>query len=392
MDKKMFRSILLIITYSVLLVLVLLKIDLLAERLWSFLNVMKPFFIGFAIAFVLNQPCSFFHKVYSRAFRGKGEKAALSLAVLSSYLAFVVVATALVAFVVPQIIQSGELFAANFESGLNHLTALVNQMLERLDLKTLDIDIPNITESLSKILNQVFTTMTNALGEVMSQVVVFTSSVISVVVTLVLSIVFSVYMLSGKERLLAQTRRLLRTYVPAKVAEPMIRVCALAADIFTKYVRGQLVEACILGTLCCIGMVILRLDYAPMISVIVGVSALIPVVGAYMGAILGAVLLLVVSPLKSVIFLIFLACLQQVEGNVIYPRVVGTSLGLPAIWVLTAVTVGGGMFGFLGILLSVPVMSLIYTLVQQDLRRRHQSGSAEEEKDAALEKKEESDS
>ena len=372
MDKKLFRSILLIITYSVLLVLVLLKIDLLAGHVWNFLNVMKPFFIGFAIAFVLNQPCTFFRRQYGKVFRGKGEKAALPLAVASSYLALVVVATALVAFVVPQITQSVELFAANFESGLNHLSVWVNQVLTRLDIQNLDINIPSIAEKLSSALNQVFTTMTNTLGDLMSQVVVFTSSVISVVVTLVLSIVFSVYMLSGKERLLAQTRRFLRTYAPAKVAEPVIRVCALAADIFTKYVRGQVVEACILGSLCCIGMVILRLDYAPMISVVVGVSALIPVVGAYMGAILGAVLLLVVSPLKSVIFLIFLACLQQVEGNVIYPRVVGTSLGLPAIWVLTAVTVGGGMFGFLGILLSVPTMSLIYTLVRQDLRRRQQ--------------------
>lgn len=370
MDKKMVRSILLIITYAVLLVLVLLKVDVLIGYAGNFLNVMKPFFLGFAIAFVLNRPCSWFKRGYGRALKGKAEGLVLPLAVVSSYLTFLLVAVALMAFVVPQIAESMRAFAGNLESGIQHVTYWVNQLLSELDLE--NISIPDVTANLSKTLQKVFDTLADAMGGMMSQVVAITSSIISVVVTLVLALVFSVYMLAGKDTLLVQCRSVLRTYVPGRVAEPVIRVVGQAAEIFTKYVQGQVIEACILGGLCCAGMVLLRLDYAPMISVVIGISALIPVAGAYIGAILGALMLLMVSPLKAIIFLVFLACLQQIEGNVIYPRVVGTSLGLPGLWVLTAVTVGGGMFGLVGILLSVPTVSLLYTLVRQDVRRRRE--------------------
>lgn len=377
MEKKLFRSILLIITYAMLLVLVLLKIDVITGTAANFLKVMQPFFLGFAIAFVLNRPCAWFRRGYGKLLRGKAEGLALPLAVLSSYLAFVLVAVILVAFVVPQIAESGRMFASNLEGGIQHLTVWVNHLLSQLDLE--NINIPSITSNLSQTLEKIFHTLTDAMGGVMDQVVAITSSIISVAVTLVLSLVFSVYMLAGRENLLAQCRRLVQTYTPERFSAPFLRIVGMAADIFAKYVQGQLVEACILGGLCFAGMVVLRLDYAPMISVIVGVSALVPVAGAYIGAILGALMLLMVSPFKSLLFLIYLGCLQQIEGNVIYPRVVGTSLGLPGIWVLTAVTVGGGMFGLVGIILSVPTVSLLYTLVQQDLRRRGGGTEAGEE-------------
>ena len=177
-------------------------------------------------------------------------------------------------------------------------------------------------------------------------------------------------MVSGKERLLSQCRRLLRAYVPPKFADPILDVVHLTGDTFTHFVTGQLIEACILGGLCSIGMLFIQPDYAPLIGVIIGSSALIPVAGAYIGAILSALLLLMVSPLKAVTFLIFLVILQQIEGNVIYPKVVGTSIGLPGIWVLAAVTVGGGLMGLVGVLLSVPIASVLYTLLRRDVHRR----------------------
>ena len=177
-------------------------------------------------------------------------------------------------------------------------------------------------------------------------------------------------MLSGSETLLRQCGRLLRAYVPARFSRPLLNVIHLTADTFAKFVTGQLIEACILGGLCTGGMLFIQADYAPLIGVIVGVSALIPVAGAYVGAIVSALLLVMVSPLKALTFLIFLVILQQVEGNVIYPRVVGTSIGLPGIWVLAAVTVGGGLLGLPGVILSVPLASVLYTLLRQDVRRR----------------------
>ena len=177
-------------------------------------------------------------------------------------------------------------------------------------------------------------------------------------------------MLSGRDKLLAQCRRLMRAYVPARIAGPVSSVVELTAATFTKFVTGQLIEACILGSLVTAGMLFIQADYAPLIGVTIGASALVPVAGAYIGAIVSAVLLLMVSPLKALIFLIFLAVLQQIEGNVIYPRVVGSSLGLPGLWVLAAVTVGGSLLGLVGILVSVPIASILYTLLRRDVRTR----------------------
>ena len=177
-------------------------------------------------------------------------------------------------------------------------------------------------------------------------------------------------MLSGQEKLLRQCRRVFRAYVPARIAGPVGDVVRLTADTFTRFVTGQLIEACIIGGLTAVGMLFIQADYAPLIGVIVGASAIIPVAGAYVGAIVSALLLLVVSPLKALIFLIFLVILQQFEGNVIYPKVVGTSIGLPGLWVLAAVTVGAGIGGLLGVLLSVPIASILYTLLRRDVHKR----------------------
>ena len=209
-----------------------------------------------------------------------------------------------------------------------------------------------------------------ALTDTLSQVMAITSSLISVVVTLTLSIVFSIYMLAGREKLSNQCARLLRAYAPARYVDPIIRVAELTGRTFTSFVSGQLTEACILGALCALGMLFIQADYAPLIGVIVGASALVPVVGAYAGAGLSAFLLVMISPIRALIFLVFLGILQQIEGNVIYPRVVGTSIGLPGIWVLTAVTLGGGLFGLPGVLLSVPTASVLYTLLKEDVTAR----------------------
>ena len=236
---------------------------------------------------------------------------------------------------------------------LNNLQTWTNELLAYLKLDTLDLS------SLKAPLQNLFDQVLAFLSDLGPHLLEFTSGLVSMVVTGVLALVFSIYMLSGKERLLSQCRRLLRAYVPPKFADPILDVVHLTGDTFTHFVTGQLIEACILGGLCSIGMLFIQPDYAPLIGVIIGSSALIPVAGAYIGAILSALLLLMVSPLKAVTFLIFLVILQQIEGNVIYPKVVGTSIGLPGIWVLAAVTVGGGLMGLVGVLLSVPIASVL---------------------------------
>ena len=367
MDKKLFKSILLIITYAVILVMVLARLDVLAGGLGILLSVFKPLIIGFCLAFVLNRPCQFFFRLYSRGLdKISARGAARPLAVLTSYLALIIIVVAVFSFVLPKLVESIQTFVLNLNGYIANAQNSINHLLAYLHLDIEQLDLSKLNTTLESILNSALRFLSN-LGP---QIIEFTTGLVSIVVTGVLALVFSIYMLSGRDKLLAQCRRLLKAYVPAKVAGPISDVVSLTAATFTKFVTGQCIEACILGGLCTIGMLFIQPDYAPLIGVTVGASALIPVAGAYIGAILSAVLLLMVSPLKAFIFVIFLIILQQVEGNVIYPRVVGTSLGLPGIWVLAAVTVGGSLMGVPGILISVPIASVAYTLLRQDVRKR----------------------
>lgn len=372
MDKKLFRSLIWLITYAVLLVLCIIRFDELRGLVFNILALFRPLFIGFAIAFILNRPCAFFQRVYcSLLGRGKASRAAAPLAVATSYLALVLIVSGLISFVIPQLVASMELFLSNLNSYMGQLQLWINQLISRFDFTLLEIpDLSALVSSLTNMLKELLNGALNMLSSTVPHLFSITSVVMSVIVTGVLALVFSIYMLAGGKRLLSQVRRVILAYLPPKVANTLFDVAALTSDTFTHFVTGQLIEACILGSLCFVGMTLLRLDYAPLISVIIAVSALIPVAGAYLGAILSALLLVMIAPIQAIVFLVFLVILQQLEGNIIYPRVVGTSIGLPAIWVLTAVTVGGGLFGFVGMLLSVPVTSVLYALLRRDVHRR----------------------
>ena len=367
MDKRLFRSILLIITYAVVLVMVLARLDVIGFALTQLLSLFRPLIIGFALAFILNRPCHFFFRMYSRGLgKTRAAGAARPLAVVTSYLALIIVVAGVFSFVLPKLAESIQTFALNLSSYIANVQSWINQLADYFHLNMETLDLSRLNQTLENLFKQAL----GFLSDLGPQLLEFTTGIVSLVVTGVLALVFSIYMLSGKEKLLGQCRRVLRAYVPPKFADPITDVVHLTSETFTRFVTGQFVEACILGTLCAIGMLFIQADYAPLIGVTVGASAIIPVAGAYIGAVLSAVLLLMVSPLKAFIFLIFLVILQQIEGNVIYPKVVGSSIGLPGIWVLAAVTVGGGLLGLEGVLLSVPVASVLYTLLRRDVRRR----------------------
>ena len=197
------------------------------------------------------------------------------------------------------------------------------------------------------------------------------TSILSALVNFLLALVFSLYLLAQKETLLAQSRRLLRRILPQKAADRLMRLLSLTNNAFSSFVSGQVTEAVILGTLCCLGMLILRLPYALPVSVIIAALSLIPIFGAWIGAATGAFLIVFQSPIKALTFLIFLLILQQVEGNLIYPKVVGSSIGLPGIWVLAAVTIGGSVLGIGGMLLFVPLTATVYKLLRNDVKKRN---------------------
>lgn len=364
MEKGLFRSILKIIVFTTLLILCVVKIDVLWGILRGLVSILTPVFIGFAIAFILHRPFHFFRRKLEKT---RIKRAAVPIAVVLSYLIFFAAIAAIIAFVVPQIISSFQQFAGNFSTYFTRLQEWLNSVIARFDLQFLkNVNLP----SLGSLLQEIITRGADIVSSVSAQVFTLTSSVISWIVTFFLGFVFSVYMLSGSERLLAQCRRVVVAYLPEKVSTPLLAVTRLSADTFSGYVSGQITEAFILGGLCFLGMSLFRFDYAPLISVLIGCLGLIPIVGAYLGAILSVLLLAMVSPMQALWFLIFLVTLQQLEGNIIYPRVVGRYIGLPGIWVLTAVTVGGGVGGFVGLLVAVPLTSVLYTLVQRNMRKR----------------------
>ena len=367
MDKKLFKSILLLITYTVVLVMVLSRLGLIAGGVAWVLGLVKPLLIGFALAFVLNRPCHFFFRLYDRGLsRTRARGAARPLAVVTSYLVLILAIAAIFSFVVPKLVESIQTFALNLGGYLANVQGWYNDIIAyfHLDVEALDLS------GLNDVLKNLFNYVLGFLSDLGPHLLELTSGIVSMVVTGVLSLVFSIYMLSGRDTLMSQCRRVLRAYVPARFADPLTDVVHLTADTFTRFVTGQLIEACILGGLCAAGMLFIQADYAPLIGVIIGASAIIPVAGAYIGAIVSALLLVMVSPIKALVFLVFLVVLQQIEGNVIYPKVVGTSIGLPGIWVLAAVTIGGGVGGLVGVLLSVPAASVLYTLLKRDVHRR----------------------
>lgn len=374
MEKGLFKKLILLITYAVVLVALIVKIDAVWGWVSNVLSAFQPLFVGFAIAFVLNRPCNFFARVYEKHFHPKTKRAARPLAVVTAYVILLAVLTVLVWLVVPELIRSIETFVANLSGYVSNVEAFYNTVVEALELETLAaLNLPALlNDGLTKLLSGVLDTLTNTIPHLIS----VTSVVVSGLITGFLSVVFSAYMLSGGPRLLNQFRRLTVHYLPRRMVAPTLSVVKLTADTFTRYVSGQLIEACILGCLCFIGMCIFGFDYAPLISVIVAVCALIPVVGAIFGAVISAILLVMIDPIQGLWFLIFLVILQQLEGNLIYPRVVGTSLGLPGIWVLAAVTVGSSLMGFWGLVVCVPVTAILYTLLKQNLHAR-EAGAGE---------------
>ena len=375
MDKKLFRSLVLLITYAVVLVAVIVKIDAVGTWLGGVLSAFKPLMIGLVIAFILNRPCNFFARQYEKVLPGKGKKAARPLAAATAYLVVIVLITALVSLVVPELVRSIETFIGNISIYAANFQDLYDWVVDKLDLEQLaNLNLSaGISDTLKDVLNGALDALTNTLPHLIGM----TSVVISGIVTGVISLVFSVYMLSGGPRLVAQCRRLVTIYLPERISRPLLSVTRLTVDTFAKFISGQVTEAFILGGLCFLGMCIFRFDYAPLIAVIIGVSALIPVAGAYLGAGISAVLLVMIDPMQAVWFLVFLVTLQQLEGNIIYPRVVGTSMGLPGIWVLAAVTVGGSLLELVGIVVSVPIAAVLYTLLKRDLRARIAAGGVE---------------
>lgn len=350
--------------------------DAVAGILSLVLAALIPLLLGCVIAYVINILMSLYERRYFPSSQSKAViKSRRPVCLLLSFLTLVVIAMLLLRLVVPELAACVQMLAAEVPAALERLAVLVtssglfsegtSQALNGIDWESI----------LARITSVFFSGVTGAVTTA-AQVL---SSVASAVVNSVVGLVFAIYLLAGKEKLQSQCSRLLARYLRPRWNDKVRYVLSVLGDCFHRYVVGQCTEAVILGALCAAGMVLLRFPYAGMTGVVVGFTALIPVAGAYIGGAVGFLLILTESPVKALMFLIYLVVLQQVEGNLIYPRVVGTSLGLPGIWVLAAVIVGGGVFGIVGMMLSVPIAAALYRLLREDVRKGLPAAQPKEE-------------
>ena len=282
-----------------------------------------------------------------------------------AFLTLLAMVTLVFWLIIPQLVDCVMLIIAELPGFITDVIDFAEQRNLFSEEVLTSLEAINWTDQIGNLVGMVTTGIGDVVGLVLSAV----SSVFSFLVTTLLSLIFAIYLLSGKETLSAQTDRLARRYLSERIYGKITYVLHIVDDCFHRYIVGQCIEAVILGALCSIGMLILRLPYALMVGTLVGFTALIPVAGAYIGAGVGAFMILLVDPLKALIFLIFILVLQQLEGNLIYPKVVGSSMGLPGIWVLAAVTVGGSLAGILGMLLGVPLAAALYRIIREDVRK-----------------------
>ncbi len=372
-DKKLFRMICKLILFAGAIILGVMyskEILMVAKML---LGMLTPFLVGAAMAFVLNLPTRFIEQKLLKKWKNPkqaGLKRAISI--LLALLFVVAVLVFVVLTVVPQLTRTlmelGTVIPNFFRGLVKNLEALAIQYPEWKDvLATLE----EISIDWNSVITYATGVLKDGLGNVLSSTVGFAGSVAGALFDGVISFVFAIYILSGKEKLGKQAKKLLHAYLPEKAFAKTMKVLALCNHNFAKFISGQCLEAVILGTLFVICMSIFGMPYAVLVGVLIAFTALIPIVGAFIGCAVGAFLILMVSPIKALIFVIMFLVLQQLEGNLIYPKVVGNSVGLPAIWVLVAVSVGGSMFGVVGMLVFIPLMSTVYALLKENVNNRN---------------------
>lgn len=370
LNKKNIKRVLLLIACAILLYWGLNNLSVLGGLLSSILSLFSPLLIGVGIAYVMNLLLMAIERLWDKALKKAPElwrvKLKRPICLTLAFLLFLGIIFAIIFILIPRLEEAGTTLVANVPTYItqiqgwwDNLTAFAAD--HGITLPELSMNVEDATKFITKLL-------TSNGDSVVNTTINITTSILGALVNVLLALVFSVYMLAQKEKLLAQSKRLLLAALPQKAGERTMHILKLTNGAFSSFVTGQVTEAFILGTLCCLGMLILRLPYALPVSVIISFTSLIPIFGAWIGAATGAFLIVFVSPVKALTFLVFLLILQQVEGNLIYPKVVGKSVGLPGLWVLAAVTIGGGAFGVLGMLLGVPVCSVIYALVQDYLR------------------------
>lgn len=336
------------------------------------LGAAAPLLLGCIIAYIANILMNFWERILFAKAKNKVLNAIRRpIAILLTFFSIVLVGFLIVNMILPELIACVQILVDGvvkaIGSGLVWLEQNVSQDLIPKESFTI---LQNGTINWADTIQKTVKVLMTGVGGAMTSIVGIFSSVFSAIVTIIVALIFSIYLLVDKEKLGNQIKRFMDVYFTKKIKEKVTYVTETLDNSFHHFIVGQCLDAVILGLLCTAGMMILRLPYATMIGCLVGFTALIPIVGAYIGAVVGAFMIFTVSPVQALVFVVFLLILQQLEGNLIYPRVVGASVGLPGIWVLASVTIGGGILGIAGMLLAVPLFAAIYKIIQNDMNKK----------------------
>ena len=339
--------------------------------LWKTISgILSPFVIGAALAFIMNVPMRAMER-WVKFIRNPGLRRAI--AILLTIIAIGLLIAGTVLLVIPQISATIDLlipkltaFIANTEVTLREFISENPQLMEWITENNLSLDKLNLSALIEKGMNVVSTSISTIATGAFTAV----SSIAGAIVDAVFGLVFAVYCLFQKEILARQGRRLLYSLLPERVSDEIIRIARLTNSTFSNFISGQCLEAVILGAMFAVSMAIFKMPYIPLVSVLIAITALVPIVGAFVGCILGAFFILVNDPIQAFVFVAMFLVLQQIEGNVIYPKVVGTSIGLPGMWVLVALSIGGDLMGVAGMLIMIPLASVVYALVREFTNKR----------------------
>ena len=363
---------LLLIAAAGVMVLIVLRFDAVFGAASTFVNACAPVFGGLVIAYILNVFVHFFEDLAFRPLDKLKSKVWLRLkrplAITLAYIVVLLVAAFICFFIIPGLVESMSGLADTIQQNLpvyaNQTIAWAGEMAAKYDLTFLEDFLKDF--NWTSLLSDATRFTTDFLTSIFNVTVNLASGVFSAI----MGFIFSVYMLFGKERLIRGVKDTALAFLPNKAGRHLARIARMSNHVFFSFVKGQLTECVILGVLCYLGMSLLGLDYALLISSVVALGALIPILGAYIGAGVGAFILLLVHPIDALVFLIFLIILQQVEGNLIYPRVVGSSIGLPPLWTLFAVMFWGGVLGIVGIWIGTPVTAVAYRMLKTSVYAR----------------------
>lgn len=372
LNKSNMKKLILLIAFGVAFYLGLQNLHRVSDLVNILGGIFAPLLLGLALTFILNvlmrQVETHLFAPLNRRYTKNWPKLRRPMGILVTLLIIIGIIFLIMLIVVPELIRT-----------ITNLTNVIPPFFSGLQNSFLQIKekYPNIGQSISNI-NIDWTNISQMLAEygqklansLVGSTVTVATNVMHGAITFLLGLIFAINILAQKEKLQAQAKRFLYAYFPKKPAETISRLCSLTNHAFSSFIAGQCTEACILGTLCFIGMNIFRFPYALLVSVLVAFMALIPIFGALVSTVIGALLILVVNPIQAVWFIVFFVVLQQLEGNLIFPRVVGSKVGLPALWVLAAVTIGGNAFGLLGMLLNIPLSAVLYTLLREDVNKR----------------------